>query len=461
VHYNLGRYTPAVSFILGDFLVEPSLHRISKAGAARHVEPKVMELLVLLATRPGEVFTKEEISERLWPGIFVSESSVFRHVSELRRLLGDDRSRPRYVATIPKRGYRLVASVSLPGEARPRPARRPWVAILVASSAIALSTISSRTGSPPVTPEAYAAFLKGDLYENRIDCASFDRSLVAYREAMTHDARFLETYPKLLEALIATAVLGCQPPGPLFDEVESLLGRARENGLDPARYDAAAGALFFWRDRDVDEALRRFRTGGEDADLSYAMALVASGRNEEAVFEARRCLAELPVDLGENWAMGGVLYFAGRYPEAIEQFRATLELYPDFRPAMQLLALSYWMAGDVERALELAEKSEPGEPEENVRLNRFDVVPGYIFAAAGRTARARRILEQWEKRAEIEWVPKTSLALLHLALGERREADRWLEEARRDQDPWMAVVPQDPAFRPLLARSASSPRHPE
>ena len=419
-----------------------------------------MELLVLLASRPGEVFTKEEISERLWPGIFVSESSVFRHVSELRRLFGDDRTRPRYVATIPKSGYRLVASFSTPGEARLRPPRRfAWAASLIAAAALALATVSSRTGLPPVSPAAYAAFLKGELYENRIDCVSFDRSLVSYREAMTHDARFLETYPKLLEALIATAVLGCQPPGPLFDEVESLLSRARENGLDPARYDAGAGALFFWRDGDVDGALQRFRAaGGEASDLSYAMVLIASGRNAEAVGEARRCLEELPVDLGENWAMGGVLYFVGQNPEAIAQFRATLELYPDFRPAMQLLALSYWMAGDVERALDFAERSEPGETD---RLQRFDAVPGYIFAAAGQTARARRILAHWEKRAESEWIPRTSLALLHLALGERREAERWLEEARRDRDPWLLLVPRDPAFRPLLARSASGQRHAE
>ncbi len=188
------------------------------------------------------------------------------------------------------------------------------------------------------------------------------------------------------------------------------------------------------------------------------MALIASRRNEEAVGEARRALAELPVDLGENWAMGGVLYFAGQNPEAIEQLRATLELYPDFRPAMQILALAYWMAGDAEAALDLAERS---EPEEGSRLNRFDAVPGYIFAAAGRTARARQTLALWEDRAEIEWVPRSSLALLHYALGERREAERWLEEARRDSDPWLALVPQDPAFRPFLERSASASPHGE
>jgi DNA-binding winged helix-turn-helix (wHTH) protein/tetratricopeptide (TPR) repeat protein len=448
-----------VSFTLGEFRVEPSLLRISKGGESRRVEPKVMELLLLLASQPGKVFSKEEISERLWPGIFVSESSLFRHVSELRRLLGDERSRPRYVATIPKRGYRLVASLSPPGSARGRSSMRLLrVAALVSASGLVLSTISSRTSYPPVSPEAYAAFLKGDLYENRIDCGSFERSLVAYREATTLDAAFVKAYPKLLEALIATAVLGCQPPGPLFDEVEALLARARENGLDWAQYEAGAGALAFWRDRDVEEALQRFRAGGEAPDLSHAMALVASGRKEEAVGEARRALAELPVDLGENWAMGGVLYFAGRHSEAIEQFHATLELYPDFRPAMQLLALSYWMTGDGKAALDLAERSEPSE---GSRLNRFDAVPGYIFAAAGRTERARGILATWEKRAESEWVPRTSLALLHLVLGERDAAERWLEESRREGDPWLVLVSRDPAFRPFLGRTASVPSHRE
>ncbi len=439
-----------MSFNLGDFLVEPSLHRLSKGGESRHVEPKVMELLLLLASRPGEVFTKEQISERLWPGIFVSESSVFRHVSELRRLLGDDRSRPRYVETIPKRGYRLVASLS-----KPRPRRAKLFPRAAVAAALALAAVSSRTGSPPISPGARGAFLRGELYENRVDCASFDRSIAQYREAMARDSRFVETYEKLLDALIATAVLGCEPPEPLFDEVEALLAQGRGHGLGGARYEAGAGALSFWRDGDVDEALRRFRAGPPEAsDLSHAMALIASGRSDETVLEARRCLAELPVDLGENWALGGVLYFAGRYAEAVDQLHATLELYPGFRPAMQLLALSYWMSGDAERALELAERSLPADED---RLQRFDALPGYIFAAAGRPERTREILTEWKARTESGWVPKTQLALLHLALGERAEAERSLADARRERDPWLALVASDPAFRALSKMSASDP----
>lgn len=126
-----------MSFRLGEFWVEPPLNRISKDGLSVRLEPKVMELLLLLTSRPGEVVTREEIERSLWPGIFVTRSSVFRHVSELRRALGDDRRCPRFIETIPKKGYRLVAIVSTGGGA-PRTSRRRRVALSLAGSRQAL-----------------------------------------------------------------------------------------------------------------------------------------------------------------------------------------------------------------------------------------------------------------------------------------------------------------------------------
>jgi TolB-like protein len=70
-----------------------------------------MRLLLCLAERPGETVTADEIMERVWTGTIVSPDSIYQAVAALRRLLGDDAKTPAYIATVPRRGYRLVARV--------------------------------------------------------------------------------------------------------------------------------------------------------------------------------------------------------------------------------------------------------------------------------------------------------------------------------------------------------------
>jgi DNA-binding winged helix-turn-helix (wHTH) protein/tetratricopeptide (TPR) repeat protein len=102
---------PDADFQLGDWLVQPSLRQISGPTGTFRLEPKVMDVLVYLAQRPGQMVSKDEILETVWKDTFVADGALFRHVSELRRLLGDDSKVPRYIQTIPKKGYRLVAPV--------------------------------------------------------------------------------------------------------------------------------------------------------------------------------------------------------------------------------------------------------------------------------------------------------------------------------------------------------------
>lgn len=71
-----------------------------------------MDLLVLLAACPGQVLSRERITEALWPEVVVGDDSLARTVSKLRQALGDDARQPRYVETLSKRGYRLVARVA-------------------------------------------------------------------------------------------------------------------------------------------------------------------------------------------------------------------------------------------------------------------------------------------------------------------------------------------------------------
>jgi len=98
---------------VGTWLVQPGLNTISQNGTVRQLEPKVMEVLVCLAHHPGETLPKEQLLKTVWPDTFVSDDVLVRSVSEIRRAFEDDARESKFVQTIPKRGYRLVAPVEL------------------------------------------------------------------------------------------------------------------------------------------------------------------------------------------------------------------------------------------------------------------------------------------------------------------------------------------------------------
>jgi TolB-like protein/DNA-binding winged helix-turn-helix (wHTH) protein/thioredoxin-like negative regulator of GroEL len=98
-------------FRVGPWLVKPSLNSISRNGTTVHLEPKVMEVLVCLAEHPGEPLSKEKLLQSVWADTFVSDDVLIRSISELRRVFEDDAHESRFIQTIPKRGYRLVAPV--------------------------------------------------------------------------------------------------------------------------------------------------------------------------------------------------------------------------------------------------------------------------------------------------------------------------------------------------------------
>lgn len=71
-----------------------------------------MRLLLCLADHAGQVVSIDELLDRAWPGISVTPDSVYQAVAALRRQLGDDSKQPRYIETVPRLGYRMVAAVS-------------------------------------------------------------------------------------------------------------------------------------------------------------------------------------------------------------------------------------------------------------------------------------------------------------------------------------------------------------
>src|SRR4029077_10481958 len=112
-------------FRVGTWLVQPGLNTISQNGTTRQLKPKAIEVLVCLAQHPGETLPKEQLLKTVWPDTFVSDDVLIRTVSELRRVFGDDPREPKFIQTIPKRGYRLVAPVTGVNGTEPPPIPEP------------------------------------------------------------------------------------------------------------------------------------------------------------------------------------------------------------------------------------------------------------------------------------------------------------------------------------------------
>ena len=102
----------AASYRFGPFAVDASSYRLFRDGTPLSLSPKVIDLLLYLAARPSALVTKEELLTALWPEVNVTDNALTQAVSELRHALGDEPSRPTYIQTVARRGYRFIAPVA-------------------------------------------------------------------------------------------------------------------------------------------------------------------------------------------------------------------------------------------------------------------------------------------------------------------------------------------------------------
>jgi TolB-like protein/DNA-binding winged helix-turn-helix (wHTH) protein/Tfp pilus assembly protein PilF len=120
---------PAVRF--GSFEVNPRTGELRKQGLHIKLHEKPLQVLLALLEHPGEVITRKELQERLWPGdTFVEfENGLNNAISRLREALGDTAESPRFIETVPRRGYRFIPQVSQSLPASKAANSRPWLLV--------------------------------------------------------------------------------------------------------------------------------------------------------------------------------------------------------------------------------------------------------------------------------------------------------------------------------------------
>jgi Tol biopolymer transport system component/DNA-binding winged helix-turn-helix (wHTH) protein len=100
----------------GDFRLDASERLLSSRGVTIPLTPKAIDLLLAFVDQPGRLLDKETLLKTVWPDSFVEENNLADNVFKLRRVLGDGESGPRFIETVPKRGYRFVSDVRIVGQ---------------------------------------------------------------------------------------------------------------------------------------------------------------------------------------------------------------------------------------------------------------------------------------------------------------------------------------------------------
>jgi len=287
--------------IIGDWSVDARANQITGPDGTSELEPRVMDLLMLLAAQPGEVISKDEIAKALWGEVHVNDDALTRTVFKLRKARGDEARNSRYVATVPKRGYRLVAAVSTPAERLAakaetwhRKALAGTVVLVVLFIAVFLYGLFQTGDTPQAPPRDSVARLldRADGFYSQYQRADNEAALRLYSDALDLDPDNAPALAGLANALTQRQIRyegpGSQGQG------RTTLTQALESGWldsETARAALERAVALARRATDVDPShVRAWRALG--------LALSAAGEFTQAERAYERALVIDPDDWG-------------------------------------------------------------------------------------------------------------------------------------------------------------------
>src|SRR5215831_17805116 len=150
-----------MTYRFDDVGVDRGLARIEKDGQARKLSTRAFDVLVYLIEHRERIVEKQELFDEMWKEKFVTDNALTKIIKEIRQVIGDDADAPRYIETIPKRGYRFIAGVTLV-EAE-KPATQEVDAATLEKPAVANVELQSVVTAQQAIPSAQSATLKARL----------------------------------------------------------------------------------------------------------------------------------------------------------------------------------------------------------------------------------------------------------------------------------------------------------
>ncbi len=296
----------------GPFVFDPNRRLLKRAGTEVPLPPRVLGVLEILLSRPGDVVSRQELIDSVWKDAFVTDTSLAEAVSFLRQALGDDPQSPTYIQTVHRRGYRFVAPLndeplahlaSTAQAAAARDAIRPSIAnelvpwsVAILATALGVSALWYATRREPVTlPVVSVAFDPGPglRFDTRAPALAVSRSgsKVAWSAC---DGSACQLYLRPLEQLSGRPLLDtADAAAPFFSPDERWLGFFADGKLKKVALSGGAAQIIAdasqpfggaWMPdgriifaASVAGGLRRVREEGGDAEV---MTVPAASRGE-------------------------------------------------------------------------------------------------------------------------------------------------------------------------------------
>jgi TolB-like protein/tRNA A-37 threonylcarbamoyl transferase component Bud32/Tfp pilus assembly protein PilF len=300
-----------------------------------------------------------------------------------------------------------------------------------------------------VNPAAHEAYLRGRFQANMATRESLQRSIEYYQQALQIDPQDALAYAGMADSYAALEGYYL-PPWETMPRAKAAATKALQLDESLAEAHTSLGFVRLLYDYDWSEAEREFQRAIElnsnfaDAHHGYAAYFAAMGKRDEALAEIRRAQELDPLSSAINVELAWLLFISRQNEQAIEQCRKMIDVEPRLALAHTFLALAYARKGQFAEAVAEAEKGRQLDDSPLVAA-----MLGGIYAAANKGAAARRVLEQLKEEAKQRYVCPYEVAVIHLHLGDKDQALKWLQKAYAEHESCMAWLKVDPRFDPL------------
>ena len=452
-----------VSYRFGGFVLEPEERVLRRAGEEIELQDLPLRLLVALIERAPALVTREELREVLWPpGIHLDvDASLNTAVARVREALGDEASSPRFVATVPRRGYKFVAAVERGPDER-RPVRWSLAAAAVLTLIVFGVWLGRGDRSPGLVPAAEPApsaeavrrhILLGRHHADRRSRDGLERAIAAFQSAVALDPTNAEAYSGLASSYALLGIYDYWRPRETFGPAGTMAKRALE--LDPSSAEAhlATGlvaALGAWDwETSLSEVGRALELSPESADVWYwhGALLGALGRHEKAIASTEAALGLAPTSPVISTALAWRLFQARRGNEAIVQAQRAIALAPDYYDAWDNLKWIHITLGHEVEAAEAwirAEELDNGNGEAVARCYEERGLEGLHQESVASK------LDRFDKG---RYQSPFDVVLEYVALGEVDEALRWLRRSFDERETDLVDLAVDPRLDRLRGDS--------